>query len=67
MEDPLDAIRAKIAARQGRPGYRTNVAEMEREARAVEHRDYIYRDRRTGRFVSPADASKATTLRTRIG
>lgn len=77
MSDRLDQLKAKLAARKGRGGFRGNVAEIEAEIARLEAEPEPepslppiaipgrYRSAITGKFVSPeyAAANPATTYR----
>jgi hypothetical protein len=65
--DGLDDLRAKLAARKGRPGFAANVAELERLIEEAEGRGYVYRDAGTGHYVTPeyAEANPTTTYKVR--
>ncbi len=61
----IEAMKAKLKARVGKPGFGANVAALEAEIGRQESLTYLYRDNETGQFVTAeyALANPDTTRR----
>jgi hypothetical protein len=68
MVAPLEELRRKLAAREGKPGMSANVAAIKALIEEAEGTGYTYRDAATGHFVGKdyAEANPATTYRTAV-
>ena len=61
----IEALKAKLAARENQPGFAANVEALKAEIARLEALTFLYRDTGTGQFVSAeyAAANPETTRR----
>ncbi len=56
IEKRIAALKAKLAARKGQPGFKANAQAIEAEIARLEGNPFTFRDITTGQFVSTAYA-----------
>jgi hypothetical protein len=63
----LDHLKAKLAAREGQPGFRRNADELRAMIDRLEGAGFVYKSAINGAFVTAdfADANPHTTYKTR--